>query len=460
MRVMHFERDLNAIGLPTERAIVVSRALTACDAALDALHATHVGRVSAWVPGRIEVFGKHTDYAGGQSLLTAVEQGFSVRAAPRSDTQIRIVDAISGAAFTTSLSSHLTAPNGHWSNYIATVVRRIAMNFPAAQTGVDIAFTSDLPIAAGVSSSTALMISVFSAIAAVNDLSMSDTWLRALPTRTALASYMGAVENGGTFNTLAGDAGVGTLGGCQDQTAILCAEQGSVVRYSWMPVSRVSASALPATHRFVVASSGIVAEKSAGARERYNRASLMVRHLLREWNVRHARDDRSLAAAASSSSIAHEQLRAIARDSATPAFTIDALTSRLNQFLLENFTLIPRASNAFRDRDWQSLGDTALESQRAAEEWLGNQIAETSALVRIACERGAVAASAFGAGFGGSVWALVAASDADAFETDWRASYIRQFPAAAPHAMFFSTNAGPGARVWPDEAPGTYSLPL
>ena len=31
-----------------------------------------------WVPGRIEVLGKHTDYAGGCSLLGAVSKGFAV----------------------------------------------------------------------------------------------------------------------------------------------------------------------------------------------------------------------------------------------------------------------------------------------------------------------------------------------------------------------------------------------
>ncbi|WP_220458772.1 galactokinase family protein [Schaalia sp. JY-X169] len=31
--------------------------------------------MSWFVPGRVEVFGKHTDYAGGRSLLIASEQG-------------------------------------------------------------------------------------------------------------------------------------------------------------------------------------------------------------------------------------------------------------------------------------------------------------------------------------------------------------------------------------------------
>ena len=36
-----------------------------------------------FVPGRIEVLGKHTDYAGGSSLVVAAEQGFCLVAAPR-----------------------------------------------------------------------------------------------------------------------------------------------------------------------------------------------------------------------------------------------------------------------------------------------------------------------------------------------------------------------------------------
>ena len=36
-----------------------------------------------WVPGRLEVLGKHTDYAGGRTLICAVPRGFAVAARPR-----------------------------------------------------------------------------------------------------------------------------------------------------------------------------------------------------------------------------------------------------------------------------------------------------------------------------------------------------------------------------------------
>ena len=35
-----------------------------------------------WVPGRLEIMGKHTDYCGGHSLLCAVPLGFAVVATP------------------------------------------------------------------------------------------------------------------------------------------------------------------------------------------------------------------------------------------------------------------------------------------------------------------------------------------------------------------------------------------
>jgi galactokinase len=36
-----------------------------------------------FTPGRIEIFGKHTDYAGGHSLLAAVPRGIALVARPR-----------------------------------------------------------------------------------------------------------------------------------------------------------------------------------------------------------------------------------------------------------------------------------------------------------------------------------------------------------------------------------------
>ena len=59
---------------------------------------------------------------------------------------------------------------------------------------------------------------------------------------------------------------------------------------------------------------------------------------------------------------------------------------------------------------------------------LENQLPQTNALQRLARAGGAVAASAFGAGFGGAVWAIIRADDAPAFSIAWLAAYAQEVP--------------------------------
>ncbi|MBK6486980.1 MAG: galactokinase [Gemmatimonadetes bacterium] len=439
------DRDqLVRMGMSPTQATAKASMLAACDEALDVLGSS-AQRWSVWVPGRIELLGKHTDYAGGRSLLCTVERGFAVRVALRTDALIRAVDVTSKSSYVTALDPTADTPEAGWGNYVATVARRLARNFPCARCGVDLAFSSDLPIAAGMSSSSALMIAVFVALAKSNDLRSSEEFRRAIFSREELASYLGTVENGESFRTLEGNVGVGTFGGSQDHTAIMCAESGHVVQYSFSPVRREAAYVLPPTHTFVVGACGVLAEKTAGAREGYNRAALMVRHLLASWNEATGRQDATLADAARSADDARDRLRGVATLAATPDFSGVALGNRLEQFLLESFELIPEAASILARGAIGELGAVVDRSQAAAELWLGNQIPETIALARLARELGADAASSFGAGFGGSVWALVAVGDAEAFSHEWAARYAKAFPGAAARSIFFVSPAGPGA---------------
>ena len=97
------------------------------------------------VTGRIEFLGKHTDYAGGRSLLCTVDRGFAIIASPRTDRRIRVVDSMLGPPITFALDPNLRVTLGHWSNYAMTVARRVARNFSGELIGADIAFASDLP---------------------------------------------------------------------------------------------------------------------------------------------------------------------------------------------------------------------------------------------------------------------------------------------------------------------------
>jgi galactokinase len=438
--------ELRHIGMSPLAAEGKQEALGRCDRVLDAIGASG-SRWSVWVPGRVELFGKHTDYAGGRSLLCAVERGFVVRAAMRRDHVVRALDVTGDEQCETSLDPGADILPG-WPHYVATVARRLARNFPDADRGVDLVFESDLPIAAGMSSSSALMIAVFVSLAKSNDLRSSEAFRREISSREELAAYLGCIENGQNFRSFVGDAGVGTFGGSQDHVAIMSSEAGKVVQYAFSPLRREAVYALPPTHTLVIASSGVTAEKTAGARDAYNRASRMVSHLLAAWNHTTGRHDATLADAVRVDAAAPGRLRALAASSGTPEFDGPTLVKRVDQFILESFELVPAAAAALATGSLHELGPLASRSQEAAEQWLGNQIPETSALVRQARELGAVAASAFGAGFGGSVWALVALSEATGFARSWAGRYAAEFPGPAQRSAFFTSPAGPGAHQW------------
>ena len=64
-------------------------------------------------------------------------------------------------------------------------------------------------------------------------------------------------------------------------------------------------------------------------------------------------------------------------------------------------------------------------------------------------EEGAIGSSAFGAGFGGSVWAMVNASEADAFIARWRTAYQAASPEIAARATWFTSRPAPPAMEIP-----------
>ena len=393
------------------------------------------------VPGRIEVFGKHTDYAGGRSLLCAVEKGFAAVSARRRDSIVRVIDVGRGDESVLSFDPAFESTGlPHWSIYAAAVVKRLARDFDARLRGVDIALTSDLPPSSGLSSSSALLIAVYEGLRAANDLDAREDFRRALKMPFDAAAYLGSIESGRPFRGFEADAGVGIAGGNQDQTAILLSEPGRLLQVGYAPPRSEGAVDLPEDHIFVIAVSGVIAQKAGGAQASYNRAADHSKALLDVWNAETGRSDATPYEALVSSEDARERLDRALLVHATP-FPAEDLRARLTQFHDETFDIIPNAFAALSEGDIARFGRLADRSQAGAERGLMNQVEETIALQRCARTLGAAAASAFGAGFGGSVWALVARERVDAFVEDWRREYARAFD--HPQAAFFTAEAGP-----------------
>lgn len=394
-----------------------------------------------FVPGRIEVAGKHTDYAGGRSLLCAAERGMCVAAAPRRDSLVRVIDVVRNGAAEFDLAQPMREAPG-WQNYVATVVARIARNVPGNLRGADIGIASDLPAAAGMSSSSVLVIATFRVLAELNDLYEREEF-DAISKTEPLAEYLGCIENGQSYRGLEGDAGVGTFGGSEDHAAILCSRAGELARYSFVPVTFEQRVRMPSDWVFAIGMSGVRASKTGAAREHYNHASRAARAVLDVLRSATETEWPSLGVAVRDPGTI-DLLRSAIQRAQHAEFSAEELQARFEQFLFESETVVPQATAAFAASDANLLGEIMERSQWAAENLLRNQIAETAALARMARQNGAIAASAFGAGFGGSVWAVVTRSSAADFLNRLRNQYAAQFPSMAPQSEFFLTNAGPG----------------
>jgi len=369
-----------------------------------------------WVPGRLEVFGKHTDYAGGRTLVCCVPRGFAVVASPREDRIVRVVDALRGERHTVELSGPRASYSG-WRQYVEVAAHRLARNFPLRDFGADIVIASDLPAAAGMSSSSVLVVAVATALGRIVQLQKDPVWRNNIRSGLDVASYYACIENGRSFAMLAGDAGVGTHGGSEDHTAMVEGRAGHVSAFAFVPPRALGAAPVPRDWRFVIAASNVAARKTQDAREPYNRLSAGAARLLEIWNQGAPRAV-SLAAALSSSPSAAGRLRDLVDRAATSDMPADWLRDRLEHFIREDARAWD-ALHAFGDGDTRRLGDLSAASQRDAEKLLHNQVPETSELAASARKHGAFAACSFGAGFGGAVWSLVAAADAAAFAGRW-----------------------------------------
>jgi galactokinase len=397
------------------------------------------------VPGRIELVGKHVDYAGGRSLTCATDLSLSVAATPRRDAIVSVRSTSHADTVEVLLDPRADVPRATWGCYVAAVTRRLARDFPDFRTGVHIDIEGHLPQSAGLSSSSALTVAVAMSILDANQATESAAWRHALAGPCAVAEYFGAMETGAPYGPFAGDQGVGVFGGAQDHVAIVCAREGYCGVFKYRPAQIEQFVRWPENHVLVVGVSGAEATKTGNARDQYNRTANSTRALLAAWNERHERTDDSLADALASGTNAADALREIA-SRGVAEFPGAYLGPRLEQFMTEIDEIVPGVADALGKGDFEQLGRLTDRSQQLAETALLNQVEETITLQRIAREEGAVAASAFGAGFGGAVWAMVAAGDSERFESVWSNRYRARHPHRTGTSRFYRTRPASSAR--------------
>ncbi|HMS42486.1 MAG TPA: hypothetical protein PKE69_19810, partial [Pyrinomonadaceae bacterium] len=207
---------------------------------------------------------------------------------------------------------------------------------------------------------------------------------------------------------------------------ILCGEKNTLSRFKFSPLTLEKEILLPEDLSFVIASSGVVAEKTGAAKAKYNSLSILARKIVREFNGK----------------LTLAQIIEEHGFKGTLNFlNNEDLSRRLIQFYFENCEIIPQVSVLLEKGKLEKIGELIDLSHRNADKLLGNQTPETNFLQSNARQIGALASSAFGAGFGGSVYALVKKSDAEIFLGEWRKTYLKKFPQHFEQSEFFVTNA-------------------
>lgn len=396
-----------------------------------------------FVPGRIEVIGNHTDYGGGRSIIAAIERGCCMVAAARTDSILHVTDILIEDTAAFQITPDLEPVVGEWSNYPMTVARRIARNFPDSIRGADIAFASNLPQDAGLGSSSMLMIATFLALSRLGGISATDRYAGNIRSREDLAEYLGLVENGQSFRSLEGDMGVGTRGGCQDHTAILCSRSNALMQYSYRPARLERVIEWPGDQLFAVGVSGVVAQKTGSAMKQYNRAAGLMETALGLWRESTGSDDQHFGEALAGSTDAADKIRSLLSGSGVADAPAGDLLDRFEHFFSMSEEIVPSAGESLAASDVTAFGELCEKAGLLGERMLKNTVPETEFLARSAKEAGAIAALPFGAGFGGSVWAIISTGEAGSFMERWAQLYRNEYPDRRNDSHFFTTAPGP-----------------
>lgn len=338
-------------------------------------------------PGRVNLIGEHIDYAGLTVLPMAIDRSVTLMARPRQDRIVRVhnIDPRFDSR-TFEMSRIITpGPQGDWGNYVRAAARAVCLDNPGVR-GVDAVIGSDLPAAAGLSSSSALVVASALALLHANDL---------------------PIDRGPLMGRLAeAERYVGLRGGGMDQAICLGGRAGSAARIRFDPLG-LDTFPIPADWRFVVASSLVPARKSAEAKAVYNRRTEESRRAAQEVAGRLELPAGSGYPALLARFDADE-LIAVAGELAT-----HELVARFRHVVTEAWR-VDQAVSAMQGKSLASFGDLMSASHASLRDDYEVSCPELDYLVDLAMEGGAAGARLTGAGLGGCIVALVSVETAPA----------------------------------------------
>jgi N-acetylgalactosamine kinase len=225
-------------------------------------------------PGRVNIMGRHVDHQGGNCNLMTIGYETLMAVRPRPDDKVCLYNvewerfpdhqfSISEMVVDLPWDDWLSLINsekasdmileagGDWSQYVKAAVLRLQKKFSTVRLrGVDLIVGGNIPIAAGLSSSSALVVATAEAMVAVNQLD------------TFPSQFVDLCGEGEWF--------VGTRGGSADHAAIKLGQKGKVVNVTFFDFAVQDIVSFPEEYVLIVCDSGIKAQKTANARDQFN----------------------------------------------------------------------------------------------------------------------------------------------------------------------------------------------
>lgn len=224
-------------------------------------------------PGRVNLLGRHIEHRGGSINVMSVNRETLVVAAPREDDMVHIANLDPKYSERTfgiieslrdftdgdwlefiendATLQMILESRGDWVNYVKASVLRLQMNQRKHLIrGMDMLFCGNIPQAAGLSSSSSIVVATTEAAIALNHLDIK------------AKDFIHLCGEGEWF--------VGSRGGAGDHAAIKCSKRDMITHIKFCPFEIGESVEFSHDYNIVVANSFVEAKKSDGARDKFN----------------------------------------------------------------------------------------------------------------------------------------------------------------------------------------------
>ncbi len=368
-------------------------------------------RVSA--PGRVNLLGEHVDYNEGAVLPVAIDRGVRLRASPAPDGMLHL-HALDFDQLVSVRLDRLTdkidsngSPLPDWALYPAGVAW-VLQERGLQVTGITAAYTSDVPIGAGLSSSAAVEVA-FAALWRQNGGWQIDSMTLAQLCQQAENRY------------------VGVECGLMDPFASLHGVADHVLYFDTRHLTH-QALPLPAGVDIVIADSGVRRHLTASTYNERRAACQEAVQRLRQHlpNIRALRD------------VSPEEF-------ARHAHHLPAIVHRRARHVVEECARVERAKVCLQRGDTAGFGRLMFEGHASLRDLYQVSCSELDSLVKLAAGLpGCLGARLTGAGFGGCTVNLVETKKVSLFMEELMSGYRRL---TGVNAQVYRCRASNGAQV-------------